>query len=826
MRVFPPSDNYYYVAGKDPLIPLLGALALGIYSSHHLLFDPLPVACGLAALLLLTLLSHWRSTPRATYRCTLAGILLFGSLLEIHHRPNLPPVIEFDLGETLVLAGCVVEPPALSEDREQFVIEIDRAARVRINFYLKEGELPPDLHYGQRVELEGRLRKPRNYLNPGAFDFVSYLAKQDIYWLASAGARSRLQIHPGACGNPLLALIYTLREKAVARLDRLYAGNDYADGMTRAILIGDTARMQKVWIEDFRRTGTYHALVISGMHIAVLIMTFLFFLRLLSVGVGWSLICTSLVAWIYALMAGGGAPVVRSAAGLSLYWVCMCLYRKPRVLNLLAAVGLAFLIYDPNELFDPSFQLSFLAVAMIGAFASPLLASTSDPYHHALRRLGDSKRDIFLAPKAAQFRVELRLLAETLLFLLRLPQRATIAVFSLTGRALFYIWSLFIISAVVQMGLTLPMVSYFHRLSLTGLTANLVIVPLMNTLVPVGFLAIFTGWTAPAWFANVLLDAARRVAEWHAAHEPALRIPDPPYWLFAAFILMLILLWRNWRLGLIPFAAAFLLLVLHPFPQQTPSGWLEVTAIDVGQGDSILVCSPEGKLMLIDAGGFLAFGSNRKPTLDIGEDVVSPYLFTRSIKQLDIVVATHAHEDHIGGLKAVVDNFHPREIWSGASPIPFPAVYPKGGEKRDWGGVQIEFLSPPAGYLPNAKTRNNDSLAFRITYRNSSFLFTGDMERPMERLALSAGLLQPADVLKVAHHGSRTSTIPEFLGSVRPRFALISDGEGNSFNHPHPSVVERLSQRGTQILRTDRQGQITIRTDGRHWQVETFRLRN
>jgi competence protein ComEC len=173
-----------------------------------------------------------------------------------------------------------------------------------------------------------------------------------------------------------------------------------------------------------------------------------------------------------------------------------------------------------------------------------------------------------------------------------------------------------------------------------------------------------------------------------------------------------------------------------------------------------------------------------------------------------------------------VENFHPREIWSGASGSRFPAVYPKAGEKRNWGGVAIEFLSPPAGYVPATNNRNNDSLAFRITYGESSFLFTGDIERPMELRMLAAGLLKPSDVLKVAHHGSKTSTLPQFLDAVRPRLALISDGEGNLFRHPHPSVVERLEQRGTRIFRTDLHGQITIRTDGRHWSVETFRLRN
>ncbi|HTB18943.1 MAG TPA: ComEC/Rec2 family competence protein, partial [Bryobacteraceae bacterium] len=261
-------------------------------------------------------------------------------------------------------------------------------------------------------------------------------------------------------------------------------------------------------------------------------------------------------------------------------------------------------------------------------------------------------------------------------------------------------------------------------------------------------------------------------------------------------------------------------------------------ALDVGQGDSLLICFPDSKLMLVDGGGVLSFGPHPTTRLDIGEDVVSPYLWSRSIRKIDVVVLTHAHDDHAGGLPAVIENFHPSQLWTGATPssAAWSAVRSKArsenvkilklssGHSFDFGGARIEVISPPADYVPSASPVNNDSLGLRITYRQRSFLLTGDMEKPMERRALTDGQPLRADILKVGHHGSNTSSIDPFLDAVSPQFAIISDGFENSFRHPHPKVLERLAAHHAGILRTDRDGMVTVRTDGRRISIETFRL--
>jgi competence protein ComEC len=367
----------------------------------------------------------------------------------------------------------------------------------------------------------------------------------------------------------------------------------------------------------------------------------------------------------------------------------------------------------------------------------------------------------------------------------------------------------------------------------------------MGLAVPVGFIAVATGWAWLAALGGWLLGISRVIVGWHAAVEPNWRIPTPPVWLGVAVSLALIALaaarGRRWR-AVAGGAAALLLALLlwHPFPPDQRAGQLEVTAIDVGQGDALLVVFPDGKRMLVDAGGIPSFGGTARSQMEIGEDVVAPYLWNRGFRTVDVVALTHAHEDHAGGLPALVADFHPRELWTGVM-ADTPAwkavreaarragtrIVPLAAPARiAFGGASIEVLAPEAGSeaVPGAPARNDDSLVLALHYGVRSFLLTGDIERPVERrLAFAPGELRRTDVLKVAHHGSRTSSTPEFLDAVSPAFAVISAGLDNSYGDPAPSVLDRLAERHAAVYRTDRDGQVVIRTDGRKLEVETFR---
>jgi competence protein ComEC len=818
---------------REPLIAPAAAVAAGILLSRLVPFQDRELIAAILALACLSIFALWRVTRRASALACLCALVFGGALLERTRRLTSPPQLDAAENETVILAGCVVEPPVMSADRQRFVLELEPGARVRVSISSRPGESAPTLEYGRPVEMEARVRRPHNFRNPGNFDYVHYLARRDIHWTATARA-PEIRVAPGQCGSFWARPIMRLRASALDRIEKLYGNRPYETGMMQAVLFGETSRLESVWTEQFRATGTFHALVISGAHLAALAGMVLLILRCLPAPVWAQFAVTTAVAWTYTLVAGGQAPVVRSAIGFTLYAVARCFFRRAHLMNLLSAVALVFLIADPQQLFEASFQLSFLAVAFIAALAVPLLDSTSRPVSSALAGLADRGRDLHLAPRVAQIRVELRLLAETIALWTRAPERVCIALVQWPLRAAVLVYDAAVLSAIVQLGLALPMAVYFHRVSFSGVSANVLIGFPMTWVVALGLAAVLTGLWPLAIAAAWLLQVSQRIVEWHARLEPAWRVPTPPLWLGVAIAAALLAaalaeraprVWRHSSYAALALLAA--LMIWHPFAPSGARGEMSLTAFDVGQGDGLLLDLPDGARMLIDGGGIPSYGRKAKPQLDIGEDVVSPALWNRSIKQVDIAVLSHGHEDHLGGLRALIENFHPRELWAGVA-VRDPGILRTGirvrtfrrGDTFRYGGAEFTVIAPARDYEPAASARNNDSLVLRVRHGKQTFLLSGDIERAVEDDIVSAGLAANAGVLKVAHHGSKTSTGDELLEQARPAFAIISAGAGNTYGHPNPDVLERLARRRIGILRTDELGEITIRTDGRRLFVD------
>jgi competence protein ComEC len=575
----------------------MAVIAAGILVSRFVPFETRELLSAIVALFLLGILGLWRRHRAVAGASCLLAFFFGGALTDVVHRPPPPPQLDAD--GPVILSGCVVEPPVVSGERERFILELDPAARAQVTLYLREDEEPPRLNYGQRLEFDAKVRPPHNFGNPGAFDYVHYLARQDIYWTASTTPGTEVKILPGSCGSAFQRAIMNLRAEALERLARLYPRDPYSTGMMQAILIGSSFQLQRVWTEQFRSTGTFHAIVISGTHIAVLSGFLLLLLRLCFVPAGIASWITLAATWLYTLVTGWQPPCVRSAAGFSLFMLGRYFYRERRIMNLLAAVAIGFLVFDPEQMFEPSFQLSFLAVGFIGAFASPLLDATTAPLARALAGLDDTGRDLHLPPRAAQFRVELRLLVQTIRLTTHLPDRAARLLVITPAWLSFYLWGLLVVSGIVQIGLALPMVIYFHRIGFSGLSANAVVVPMFEFLVPLGFVAIFTGWGWVAKLCGWILAVSRGAVNWHAGIEPHWRIPTPPVWLAVALAAALVataLLRGRWKaLGAAGVAALLVVLCWHPFSPLTTPGQLELTAIDVGQGDSLLVSFPRGQ---------------------------------------------------------------------------------------------------------------------------------------------------------------------------------------------------------------------------------------
>jgi competence protein ComEC len=835
---------------REPLLIPALALTAGILLDQWLTFQIRPMTFAAGTFAFLFVLSLWKA-PRLRYLtgCLMlaaAGIARHGQLESVS-----VPVIEAGSREIVLVSGCVVDPPALHSpgDRTRFLLELEPGAIAQVSLYTREGVEPPIVHYGERIEFEARMRPVRNYRNPGAFDFAHYMARRSIYWNASASADARIA-RKGSCGNALQASIFALRGAIEQRIETLFPGPDaYASRMMSAILIGQGDGLERSWTEEFRRTGTYHALVVSGMHFTSIVFLMALGFRILSAPPLVRLLCGLSIGWLYTALCGWTAPVVRAAGALTLFLIGRWMFRRIRLLNALAAVAIVYLLWDPGQLLEASFQLSFAAVAALGALAEPWMEHTSGVYSNALRKIDKKGRDFRLPPLGAEFRVEVRLLAETLAMWTRIPNAWVLRVLAGLWRAAFAVWELVSVSFVMQIALMIPMVVYFHRMTWTGVSANLAVIPLMTLVVPLGLGAVALNSSILAASARWCLETSAAIVKWHVSLADMhfeRRIPDLPVWVLVAASATLLAAAVAFRLlprfrwcGFSMACAAMLAMALVAFPPVLDGGILEVTVIDVGQGDSILAVFPDGKRMLVDGGGIVSFGRKvSKPRLDTGEDVVAPYLWTRRLDRVDVIASTHAHDDHIGGVPALLENFRPAELWTGAIPAEPSESWKKveqtarrlgvrvrrrmGPETLAFGGATIEILAPAKEYEPSPATaRNNDSLLFAIRYGSRGILLTGDTEKQVEEQLVASGSLRPIDVLKAGHHGSRTSTTPEFLEALHPRVAIISAGFENQFRHPHPAVLRTLEEHGVQVLRTDVHGMVQIRTDGRWLEVRT-----
>ena len=723
---------------------------------------------------------------------------------------------------------------------------------MRATYYDATRSLPRPLRAGDEVELLAKASLPRNFGDPGAIDYRAQLAREGID--VTATLRSLALVTPtGTHRANLRASLAQLRGRLLSQIDDTFPGQPNDAALLRAMVLGDRAFVDSDIAADFQKTSSYHVLVVAGLHVAALVGFIFWFAQRIRLSRLTAASIALAVLVCYLGIVQDRPPILRAALMASIYLVAVPLYRGIDPLQSVAIAAVILLVARPAELFDPSFQLSFLAVGAIAAIGVPWLAQHVEPLLRALTHISDVTRDPRFAPKLVQLRLDLRsvaaklnrsagsAIAERTTRLIAFPIRAAITSFEIL-----------VVSSVIQFGLLPLSVSQFHRLSLLGPIANVGAVLLASAIVLIGFLTLTLGFathylTSLLQFSlHFLLGLLIRLIQFFSRQEWSnIRPPTAPLLVSVSFLISLAALGLALRTARtlprrLALASALLLagcFVLHPFAPDLRWGKLEATVLDVGQGDSIFLATPAGRTLLVDGGGIPGpFQSDsRRSRFDVGEEVVSRYLWSRGISSLDAVALTHAHEDHLQGLTAVLENFRVNELWAGhdvestayrsllatAQKRGTKIVPLKMGDQFSFGGADIKVLWPESGARVR-QAENDDSLVLRVGYGIDAVLLAGDIEHAVEARLTGETYPLDADFLKVPHHGSKTSSTEDFLARVRPSFAAISVGENNLFGHPSDQTLEHLRDAHAQILRTDRNGAITYLSNGRSAEVSVY----
>ncbi|MCI0403125.1 MAG: DNA internalization-related competence protein ComEC/Rec2, partial [Acidobacteria bacterium] len=775
-----------------------------------------------------------------------------------------------DLSEAVRLTGGLRRAPEHKPFATFYELELESiegggrqhatSGGVRLGYFLPpEGQKPaappmPALDHGDRVEVLARVHRPVNHLNLGSFDWRGHLALQGIFLEGSLRDPALLTRLPETRGDRFFAVIYSLRSRLLDKLDTLFPLETHSDhnAVLRAMLLGDTGFLSHHLRDQFRQSGTYHVLVVSGLNVGIIAVVVFWILRRARLPEWAASLATIAALVFYLLLVEDRPPIERAVWMAGLYLAARLLFREVRLANTTAVAALVVLFLHPAWVFDSSSHLSFSAVFLMGFFALPWIERTSEPYRQALSFLDAPERaEQLREPRLAQFRYDLRALAELMnpLIFWRADEadkhRAALALLSRSVRTGLRAWDFFLISFAIHLGFVLLTALYFNQVIAAGLLANILVVPLVGVIVPLGLAALLLGLVSTAlgvvaatltgWLVGLLLFITGGAADLGASWRISYGVSPPPPWVTGLFLCALVVLgvavaWRRWqRWAALPLAALILVVCTHPFAPRLDPRALEVTVLDVGQGDSLFLSFPNGETWLIDGGrDALESRSGYRIGEAIGETVVVPYLRARGVKQLDAVWLTHAHHDHMAGLHAVLEEFPIGSFHAGPSPPSdaltklqqaveakqIPRRQHAAGERFVVGDIEVEILWPGPDHKLGKAPSNNDSLVLRLCRAATCVLLPGDIESKVEKELAQSGAPLRAAALKVPHHGGRDAAGEDFLAAVGPEVAVVSVGATNPFGHPFDDVVGRLQAQAARVYRTDRDGSVTLHLAG------------
>lgn len=736
-----------------------GLLALAVLLVYYQLW-------GMAFVLLLFPLLLFRikrdcAVAACVYFLVLAGGLFYVNLVLVRVPAELPD-------QDKKLAGIIVSRPRVKAGQCSFVFQPDHPGayqkKIQVFCYF-----PAAVQKGQRISLQGALRRPDPPGNPGEFDYAAYLSYDRIFYILTIKKNEDLEIlkKPPSWRDYL----ESYRQQGMDMIKKVLPPDEAS--IFIGMLLGQIEGIDEREYQDYQKTGIVHIFSVSGMHIG--------FLALLC---GWLAAVTGLsrraslafsigLLLLYGTMVDWPAPVIRSVIMAVLGLLAYFAGRKRDLLDSLGQAGIVILLINPTALFQISFQLSFLATWGL-VYLFPRWRRTL-PHTHWLT-------DLILIPLAAQAAV-------------------------------------------------LPLIAYyFHILSPVSLLANLLLAYLTGIIVIVGFLFLLAGIWLPVMGACLLELAGAMIELTRTVNHLLLQIPGACIWvgeppIAAAGLyypgLLLAALNRRRRACLFGLGMMGVFLIILCLPASCYNrGRAEVVFVDVGQGDCILLKTPAGEFILIDGGGSVLS--------DVGTRKVLPYLRYRGIRRLYLVISTHPDVDHLAGLQSVL-----QEIPADAAALPatladHPAYAPfkkllkekntpllvlHQGQLMQEGKWQLRVIYA-GDTSQNPEDTNQQSMAVRCSMGNFSVFLTGDVNQAALQKIDREGLLRAVTVLKLPHHGSRYSLYLPLYEKTRPLYGVISVGRHNIFGHPSLSVLQALEKEGIKVLRTDRCGAVAFSSQG------------
>ena len=641
------------------------------------------------------------------------------------------------------------------------------------------------LNYGDKIGFYLEYQKPNTARNYMGFDYSNYLKTKKILGTVNVESNN-LQVISHNNTNAILNKIYSLKNIMKQKINELLPKE--TAGLCIGMLIGETSNIEESMQEDFRDSNLSHILAVSGANVSYIIISITYIFNKMYFRKKLSKIISIILLILFMLLTGCTSSVNRACIMAILMLIAELLNRKSDVYNNLALSALILLIINPYSILDIGFQLSYMGTIGI----------------------------VFLHDKISN-------------------------VVQIKNKIIKYFFEMIIVTTCANLAIIPIMMFHFNTVSLTFYFSNVLAGPILGAVVIIGFIMFFVSLILNslaipiAFILNIMLKFIIKIAELTASLPISkILITTPSIWFIIIWYSTIIILYykekakkfylknkKNLKIAV----TCILIIVLTSDIVIKLNKDLKIYFIDVGQGDSCLIITPTNKKILIDGGGS-EFGS-----FDVGEKTLLPYLLDRKIKKLDYVLISHFDSDHVGGILTLMEKIQIEKI-----------IICKQGEvsenykkflnilKSKKNKVQIVkakdkisidkdtffYILHPANELIKDNILNNNSIVTKFYYRNFSILFTGDIEEIAEKELIkkyeSSSILR-STVLKVGHHGSKTSSTKELLEKVKPKIALIGVGENNNFGHPNSEVLNRLNSLNCKIYRTDLNGEIVLTID-------------